>query len=191
MAKKILKDKKDFRVYLKRIEYEDAIGVQRWGNFDNPWMEGYNYGFFTEAEVRYWYSTITGPRKRYFAVRRKEDDLFIGFLGLKNYNTLAKTAKLGIVFDADFVSLGYGYEAMQILLDYFFDDIKFKELYLDVNDFNIRALRLYQKLGFKVYDHTLEVFENQKIDPDFTYFEVHKGIIYTKITKMKIRKEYR
>lgn len=191
MTEMILKDKSDSRVYVKKIEYADAFGVKNWGNFDNPWMEGYNYGNFSDPEIRFWFSSITGPRKRYFAVKRKEDDLFIGFLGLKNYNTFTRTAKLGIVFDANFVSQGYGYEAMEILLDYYFDDLKFKELYLDVNNFNIRAIGLYKKLGFVEEDCKLQVFENQKIDPDSQYFEVHNGIIYTKITQMKIRKKDR
>ncbi|MDD7463011.1 MAG: GNAT family N-acetyltransferase [Anaerococcus sp.] len=191
MARKILKDKRDSRVYIKKIEYEDAYQVKNRGNFDDPWMHGYNYGNFTDPEIRFWYTSITGPRKRYFAVKRKEDDAFIGFLGLKNYNTFMGTAKLGIVFDANFVSQGYGYEAMEILLDYYFDDLGFNELYLDVNDFNLRAFRLYKKLGFVVEDHCLQVFENQKIIPDDTYFEIHNGMIYTKITQMKIRKDDR
>lgn len=191
MSRKILEGKENFRVYLKRIELKDAMGIQEWGNFSHPWMEGYNYGHFSDCEVRFWFSTITSSRKRYFSVFRKKDDAFIGFLGLKHYNQILKTAKLGIVFDANQVSQGYGYEAMKILLDYYFDDLGFRELYLDVNDFNIRAYKLYKKLGFVEEDHKLEVFENQNIDPDSKYFEVHKGLIYTKITQMKIRKDDR
>lgn len=191
MGRKILKDRHNSRVYVKRLEYEDAYGVKEWTNFDSPLFSGYNYGNFTDPEVRFWYSSITGPRKRYFAVKRKEDDLFIGFMGLKSYNIVLKTAKLGIVFDANFVSQGYGYEAMKILLDYYFEDLKFRELYLDVNDFNTRAINLYKKLGFVEVDHGLQVFENQKIELDMTYFELHKGLIYSKITQMKISKDYR
>lgn len=191
MGRKILKDRYNSRIYVKKLEYEDAFGVKYWSNFADPRFAGYNYGSFTDPEVRFWYSSITGPRKRYFAVKRKEDDLFIGFMGLKSYNTVLKTAKLGIVFDAAFVSQGYGYEAMEILLDYYFEDLQFKELYLDVNDFNKRAIGLYKKLGFVVEDHGLQVFENQMIDIDKDYFEVHNGLIYTKITQMIIRKDDR
>lgn len=191
MAKKILTNKEDSRVYLKRIEFEDALNFKDWTNFSNPCMKGYNYGNLTCSEIKFWFNSITSPKKRYFAIIRKEDGRFIGFLGLKHYNKLLKTAQLGIVLDADNVSKGYGYEAMQILLDYFFENLKFKELYLDVNDFNYRAYKLYKKLGFVEEGYKLEVFENQNINPDKKYFEVHKGVIYSKITQMKIRKDNR
>src|SRR5699024_11647721 len=157
VARKMLEDKRNSRVYLKKIEFKDAMMIKGCGNFTHPWMEGYNYGHFSDCEVKFWFSTITSPRKRYFSIFRKEDNAFIGFLGLKHYNKLLKTSKLGIVFDANQVSQGYGYEAMEILLDYYFDNLGFKELYLDVNDFNIRAYKLYKKLVFVEERHKLEV----------------------------------
>ncbi|MDU6547250.1 GNAT family protein, partial [Anaerococcus vaginalis] len=80
---------------------------------------------------------------------------------------------------------------MQILLDYYFEDLKFNELYLDVNNFNKRAISLYEKLGFKKCGDTIEIFENQEIYPDDKYFLMKNGKIYSFITKMKIRKDGR
>lgn len=110
-------------------------------------------------------------------------------MGLKNYNPLTKKAKLGIVFDPNFTSMGYGYAAMEILLDYYFNTLKFRELLLEVNLFNDRALRLYKSLGFKETGLTSEVFENQDIEFDQRYFEEKRGLIYSKILKMKLTKD--
>ncbi|MDU2830583.1 MAG: GNAT family protein, partial [Anaerococcus sp.] len=85
----------------------------------------------------------------------------------------------------------FGYKAMKILLDYYFNDLKFHELNLDVNNFNKRAISLYEKLGFRKIGNTTEIFENQEIFPDDKYFFKRNGKIYSLITKMKIRKDGR
>ena len=179
-------NKKNSRIYLKRMEYKDALELKNWTDFENELFYGYNYGDFNNDDVRYWYSKINLPRKKYFAVRKIDNDKMIGFLGLKKYNPFLKTAQLGIVFDSAFVSKGYGFEAMNFLLDYYFIDLGFKTLYLDVNKFNTRARNLYSKLGFKEIGETEKVFENQIIHFDDENFVLKNGKIYSKIIEMKI-----
>ncbi len=177
------------RVYIEKITRQTAMEFKNWGDFDDPRLSGYNYGNLTDFEINFWFSTVTTPRKKYFAVKKADDDRFIGFLGLKNYNPIAKRAKLGIVFDPNYVSDGYGYDAMRELLDYYFNEINFKELILEVNLFNSRAIKLYEKLGFKEDGYTEEVFENQDIDYDDRFFEMDHGLIYSKILKMTLTKD--
>ncbi len=177
------------RVYLEKINRETAYELNGWGKFDDPKLSGYNYGNLTDFEINFWYNSVTSPRKKYYAVRRFEDDRFIGFMGLKNYNPLTRKSKLGIVFDPNFVSQGYGYEALDQFLDFYFNEMNFKELLLDVNLFNDRALALYEKLGFFEIGYDTELFENQDIDYDDRYFDRKNGMIYSKILKMKLTKD--
>lgn len=177
------------RIYLTPIDNKTANELKKWENFTDPKLLGYNYGNLTDFEIKLWQGTISMPNKKYFAVKRMEDDRFIGFIGLKNINPLLKRAKLGIVFDPNFVSQGYGYEAVCALLEVFFDEMNYKILYLDVNSFNDRAMNLYKKCGFKVVSYSREVFENQNIDMDERYFEYSHGLIYSKIINMKLSKD--
>ena len=85
--------------------------------------------------------------------------------------------------------MGYGYEAIREIFVKFFDEMRYRTLYLDVNLFNERAIKAYEKAGFKMTSYTREVFENQAIDLDERYFEMSKGLIYSKIMNMKISKE--
>lgn len=177
------------RVYLDKIDIESAGELRDWGLFDDPRLSGYNYGNLTDFELRLWYGSISMPNKKYYAVRKLKDDRFIGFIGLKNINPILKRAKLGIVFDPNFVSKGYGYDAIKEILALFFIKMGYRSLYLDVNTFNTRALRLYEKSGFKVTSKSKEVFENQNIRPDGENFIEEKGLIYSKIINMKISKD--
>lgn len=177
------------RIYLDNIDNKSAHELQNWGIFSDPRLVGYNYGNLTDFEIKLWQGTISMPNKRYFAVRRVFDDRFIGFIGLKNINPIPRRAKLGIVFDPNFVSQGYGYESVMAIMKVFFEEMGYRTLTLDVNKFNKRALSLYEKCGFKVSSYTREVFENQDIEIDERYFEKSHGLIYSKIINMKISKD--
>lgn len=182
---------KDEEIYLKEIDIDDALDLRYWKLFDDDRLKGYNYGNFTEIDSEVWYMNIRGFRKKYFSVRRIEDDRMIAFIGLKNINKITKKSTLGIVFDPAFTSQGYGYKAMNILLDYYFNDMDFNEMYLEVNDFNDRAMNLYKKLGFKKIGTSLEIFENQDVDIDNEFFIKRFNKVYSKISQMRIRKDER
>lgn len=182
---------KDDEIYLKIIDIDDAYDLRYWKLFEDERLKGYNYGNFTELDSEIWYMNVTSYRKKYFSVRKIEDDRLIAFIGLKNINKIFKKSTLGIVFDPKYTSKGYGFKAMTILLNYYFNDMKFNELYLEVNDFNLRAKRLYKKLGFKKIGEKLEVFENQDVKIDERYFVKKFNKVYSKISKMIIRKDER
>lgn len=177
------------RIYLEKMNQETANKVKTWTDFADPRLVGYNYSKLSDFEIKLWYGSISTPRKKYFAVKRWEDDRFIGFIGLKQINPLTKKAKLGIVFDSAYTSMGYGPEAINLLLDKAFLIYNLREVSLDVNLFNKRALKAYKKCGFVEGYYKEEVFENQDIECDDEYFECKSGIIYTKILTMKIKKD--
>lgn len=163
--------------------------LKEWTDFKDPRLVGYNYSRLSDFEIKLWYGSISAPGKKYFAVKKTDDNRFIGFIGLKQINYLTKKAKLGIVFDSAFTSLGYGSEAINFLLDKAFNDYRLKEVGLDVNLFNKRALKAYKKCGFIEDGYSREVFENQDIECDPEYFEKRSGLIYSKILTMKITKD--
>ena len=81
----------------------------------------------------------------------KEDKL-IGSISLNDIDHLSRTATLGIfIGDKDYRSRGYGTEAIKLLLDYGFNYLNLNNINLSVFEFNERAIRCYEKCGFKVY----------------------------------------
>ena len=46
-------NKKNSRIYLKRMEYKDALELKNWTDFENELFYGYNYGDFNNDDVRY------------------------------------------------------------------------------------------------------------------------------------------
>ena len=117
-------------------------------------------------------------------------------MGIKKIRKIFKDSVLGIVFDPNYVNKGYGTEAIITFLDYYFNEMNMKKLYLEVAKFNKRAIRCYEKCGFKIIDTYLDEFFNQFIDKNNPYyvneessFVIKNKKIYNYIYKMKIDKE--
>lgn len=74
---------------------------------------------------------------------------FIGTVKVQPIDFLKKSAWLGIMIgDPEFRGRGYGREAMQEVLNYLFNSLKLKEVFLGVDLKNFEAISLYKALGF-------------------------------------------
>lgn len=53
------------------------------------------------------------------------------------------------LFHTDYLNKGYGSEAMRLMVDYGFRTLKLHRIMLEVFDFNPRAIKVYEKVGFQ------------------------------------------
>ncbi len=185
----------DSKIFLREIEYKDRLEFKKWGTFDDPLLFGYNYSTLSNEELEFWYlNRKKGFFNRTYGAFHEESGL-IGYIAIKKINPITKTGLLGIVFDANNVSKGYGYEAMMKFLDIYFNKLRMRKLDLEVNSFNTRARKLYEKLGFKIINESYERFENQEISKEYLrernieddFFYVGKTL-FSKIYKMRLER---
>lgn len=74
----------------------------------------------------------------------------VGDLELDHICWKKREAELRIrIGDKNYWNRGLGSEALHLILDHFFGERDFQRIYLRVYDFNKRAIRCYQKNGFK------------------------------------------
>lgn len=177
------------RVGIRKIKYSDTADFNQWESFKEEELLGYNYSRFTQFESTLWYNYIKSLRKRYFSIITPKDNRFIGFIGLKNIDRFKASSYLGLVFDPKYVSQGYGFEAMRLFLPYYFNQLKFKTMLLTVNSFNDRAIRLYEKLHFKVISESFEKFENQNIEATKPHFFKIGETVYSNILEMRLDRD--
>jgi len=75
---------------------------------------------------------------------------YIGSIRLDDISWDHRQARLAIgIFDRRFWSRGYGTEAIRVLLAYAFDELKLHRIGLRVLAHNARAIRCYEKCGFR------------------------------------------
>jgi RimJ/RimL family protein N-acetyltransferase len=85
----------------------------------------------------------------FFAIRALEADMLIGFVGLFDLYLQHGDALVAIALgERKYWGNGYGTDAMQIILRYAFNELNLRRAGLIVFEYNPRAIRSYEKVGF-------------------------------------------
>lgn len=85
-----------------------------------------------------------------FAIVEKDTNKVIGNCGIHNVSQVHRNASLGIfIGEKTFWNQGIGTEATNLLLDFAFNILNLHNIYLSVMSYNKRAIRCYEKIGFK------------------------------------------
>ena len=87
----------------------------------------------------------------FFLIRTLEEDLTIGLIGLDGIQWVHGDAWVGIgLGEREYWGEGYGTDAMRILQRYAFEELNLHRLSLSVFEYNSRAIRSYEKVGFVI-----------------------------------------
>ena len=90
------------------------------------------------------------PASYFFSIRTLADDRLIGELNLDVVNWPGRDAFVGLgIGEPEYWSKGYGTDAMQVLLRFAFTEINLRRVTLTVFEYNPRAIRSYEKAGFR------------------------------------------
>lgn len=139
------------RVYLSPIDTDDAEVYTKWINDLEVSI------YLTSAPNVYSLSKEKEILEKLskegynFAIIDSEKVKVIGNCGLMNVDYTNRKAELGIfIGEKDYWGKGYGAEAIELLLDYSFNILNLNSIMLIVKAFNKRAIRCYEKCGFKL-----------------------------------------
>ena len=172
------------RVKIKPLKVEDVYLMREWGLHDNPLLEDYNFPELSDKDIKMWYRVKAGKlSNRYYAIRN-EDDKLIGYMGIKNIKRFTRESTLGLVLDPNQVDKGYGTEILETFLESYFTEMKMKRMLLEVAEFNNRAFRVYEKIGFKSRGYYLDEFFNQGLDLSNPYYLKEKSSFVIKGEKI-------
>lgn len=84
-----------------------------------------------------------------FSIHILSDDRLIGFIFLDGIEWSHGTGWVGIgIGERDCWGKGYGTDAMRVLLRFAFEELNLYRVNLDVFEYNPRAIRSYEKVGF-------------------------------------------
>lgn len=106
------------------------------------------------------------PERYPFWVRTLDEDKLIGFFGMY-VDLIHSDAMVGIgIGERDFWSKGYGTDMMKVCLRYAFEELCVHRVSLGLHEYNPRALRSYEKAGFRLEGRTRKDIrrEGQRFD---------------------------
>lgn len=105
----------------------------------------------SEFEHEEWIKNVaTSKEYKVFMISEKEKNLDIGTIGLKNFDYLNSNVELFIsIGNRSYLNGGYGTDAVRTMTKYVFNRLNLHKVYLKVFESNKRAIRCYEKVGFK------------------------------------------
>ncbi|MEA4920419.1 MAG: GNAT family protein [Clostridiaceae bacterium] len=137
------------KVYLSPICVEDAETYTKWLN-DLSVTEklGTSNIMISVSGEQEWIRK--NSQETQFAIIKTENDELIGNCGFNAVNHIHQCAVVGIfIGDENNRNNGYGSEALSLLIDFGFNYLNLNNIMLKVFAFNERAIKCYQKTGFK------------------------------------------
>lgn len=105
----------------------------------------------SDIEHEKWFDNVRlDNSQKIFGIRDKDNNLH-GIIGLKNINFMSSNAELYIyIGSSESRGKGYATDALHTVLDFAFNRLNLHKVYLRVFDYNINAINLYKKTGFKI-----------------------------------------
>ena len=106
-----------------------------------------------------------------FAIIEKDTNKVIGNCGIHDKSDVHRTGAFGIfIGDKSYWNQGFGTDATLLTLDYAFNILNLNSVTLDVNDFNKRGVKCYEKCGFK--------FVGRRRQATFMAGQFHDVLVY-------------
>jgi|GEM_PF-3884 len=138
------------KIYLSPINIEDALMYTKWLNdFKTSDYIGRSSQIYTLEAEKEWVKE-QGKGEYIFSIIDIENDKLIGNCGFIQKDNINRTGTLGIIIgEEEYREKGIGTEVIKILLDYGFNYLNLKSIYLELLGNNERALKCYKKCGFK------------------------------------------
>ena len=161
------------KIHLRPATADDEINIEYWTLQSEPEaLSCHALPFLTpsEAAERRKNKEKSTDEQR-FAVVRNSDQMLVGAVTFFNYNSLNRSAELGLLIDPEERKKGYGKQAIQLISRYLFRFRGLNKVYAQTAEFNDAAVKLLEKLDFK-RDGTLR-------DHYFYDGEFYAAVIYS------------
>jgi RimJ/RimL family protein N-acetyltransferase len=102
-----------------------------------------------------------------------ESEQLIGSIGLMNIDHIHQTAEIGIfIGNKDYWGKGFGSEALSLLISYAYQTLNLHNIMLKVFSINTRAIKCYEKIGFKKIGVIREAINKDKQKHDIILMDI-------------------
>lgn len=138
-------------IILHPVCLHDAEDIVRWRNQEFVKQRFIYQKDFTTESQRQWIKTkVASGEVVQFIIEYKKDYKRIGSVYLRDIDYSNRKAEYGIFLgEKDYLGKGIGCETAGLVLDYAFHTMKLNKIFLRVLADNVRAIKSYEKAGFK------------------------------------------
>lgn len=142
------------RIKLTSLGAKDAVNLANWSG-DGEYLRNLDTEYATPHNEEFYLSQINSfanaPDIIEFGIRTSNQEKLIGFISLHSIEWNNRLASLAVgIGDSSFRGKGFGSEAIQLILNYAFNELNLNKIELDVISNNINAIACYEKNGFSI-----------------------------------------
>lgn len=139
----------DRSIDLRTVEHGDLADVAKLRNEPSTWSQLTDPIPVTDKDQEAWFSSISLRAGRFWAIACNKASPFIGLVRMDERDTQNRSLRVGLDVVPKMRGCGYGTAIYETLLSYSFRELNVHRLWLQVLETNERAIRLYEKLGFR------------------------------------------
>ena len=168
------------RVYLSPMCTDDALKYAKWMNdFEVTDKINASTNLVTVESEREWLEKNSKVGNFQFAIVKQENDELIGNCSLHGLDFINQSATVGIfIGEKENRGMGYGSEALELLLSYGFNHLNLNNIMLAVYSFNTPAIACYKKVGFKEIGRRREAYFKNNERYDEIYMDIIRSEFY-------------
>jgi len=138
------------KCYLSPIDVNDFDKFTEWLNDAEVTTNLCNHSQVISLEAEKEILAKISKEQNYSIIDIAANEL-IGNCGYVSLDHLNQTGEVGIfIGNKNYWNRGYGTEALSLLIDYGFKALNLHNIWLRVFSFNERAIKTYEKIGFKI-----------------------------------------
>lgn len=133
---------------IRRLQKEDLQTRVDWMNSPNVYSSmHFSIPVMLENTIR-WFEDIQGNDLRADMAFTNEEGELVAFGGITSINLELKMGELYVFVCPTIHAKGLGTKAARLLCNYGFTELRLNKIYLETNDDNYAAQRVYEKVGF-------------------------------------------
>ncbi len=139
-------------VRLRALARADLPQLVEWRNDPDikALLGGWSFPISLEGEQEWFETARQDKSTQRLAIEVLSDGRYIGNIGLYDIDWKDRKAEYGILIgDKEAWGRGFGLDASKALLAYAFGELNLHRIFLRVLAQHVRAVRLYEKLGFR------------------------------------------
>ena len=103
-----------------------------------------------------------------------ESDLYLGTVSLKNINHKKREAEYAIAMHPSAIGTGAAAAATRMIINHAVEELNLARVYLNVLRVNQRAVKFYEKLGFRYTHSGIAIFEGE--DSELMWYDAVNNI---------------
>ena len=138
-------------IRLRGFEPEDVDALYQLRNSQDVLrsLGGFSKGYSRRSLVEWIEMHRNCADEALWAIALKDSDRCVGHVGLYRIDHRVRKAEFGIAIDASQQGKGFGRQATSAVLQFGFDELNLNKIDLSVLTTNIRAINLYERMGFR------------------------------------------